>query len=145
MPIRSDNPPLFSCAIFKRAYLKHVTKKKYPDLKKYCAEHECAALAKNLMAVVENNALLHLLLNDKTVPVWNQSSQCLKIFYMSDSNRLSRYGFCVRLVVELREKALESLPELIEMVLQIVDRLSVTKMSESTKSHLQKKRNEADS
>lgn len=58
------------------------------------------------MMIVENNSLLNLLLNDKTVPIWAQNSQCLKLFYMSDSNKLSKYGFCVRLVVELKQKGI---------------------------------------
>jgi hypothetical protein len=61
---------------------------------------------------------------------------------MSDSNKLSKYGFCIRLVLELKEKTLERVPELLEMVINIVDKLSVAKMSETAKAHIQKRRGE---
>ena len=63
---------------------------------------------------------------------------------MSDNNKLSKYGFCVRLVLELKPRAVESVPALLEMVVGIVDRLAGVKMSESTRNHIVKRRGEVE-
>lgn len=52
---------------------------------------------------------------------------------MSDINKFSQYPYSVRFVVEIKQKQLDAIAELLEGLFVLVDRLSLIKMSDKCK------------
>lgn len=141
IPIASANRPIFAMAVLRRTYTKHITKKKYPDLKTLCREYQ-TALPPSLMVIAESKEFLNVVLNDKIVQLWSANHSMLKLFYMSDINKFSQYPYSVRMVLELKQKNAQALGDMLEGLILLVDRLSLVRMSDRSKENALQKRQE---
>lgn len=99
-------------AVLRRSYIKNITKKKYPDLKTLCREHQ-TSLPQNLMVIAENKEYLNVVLNDRILQLWSANHAMLKLFYMSDINKFSQYPYSVRMVLELKQKNAQALSDML--------------------------------
>ena len=118
-------------AIIRKKDIKTLTKKKYPDIKQLCKEYK--PLLNTNRNVPETHSILvekvehykYLLFGEADIQVWKEHGRSVKMVYMSDVNRYSRYPMTVRMVINLGRDVLP----LVQWLVGYVDRMSKIRMT----------------
>lgn len=74
--------------------------------------------------------------NEREVNVWREHGRSVKMVYMSDINKYSRYSMAVRMVINIGE----DLIPLLEWLFTFVDRMSKIRMSAGERREAKLKR-----
>lgn len=131
IPILNETPISLTMAIIRKKNIKLLTKKKYPDIKQLCKEYK--PILNTAYNVPETHSILvekvehakYLLYSEREVLLWKEHGRSVKMLYMSDVNRFSRYPMTVRMVINLGRDVLP----LVEWLITYVDRMSKIRMS----------------
>ena len=83
----------------------------------------------------------YFLYSEKETAVWMKHGKSVKLVYVSDVNKFSRYPMAARLVMNLNE---EDIPPMLEWMISFVDRLAKMKMSQGERKEALKKRETLD-
>lgn len=107
IPILNKMPLPLSLAIIRKKNVKLLTKKSYPDIKNLCKEYR--PIADSLYNVPNTHSILveklehvrYLLESEKEANTWKNHGKSVKMLYLSDVNKFSRYAMAVRMVINL--------------------------------------------
>ena len=131
IPILNENPISLTMAIINKKEIKKLTKKKYPDIKQLCKEYKPILNAAH--NVPETHSMLvekvehfkYFLHNEADIQLWKEHGKSVRMVYMSDVNRFSRYPMTVRMAMYLNSDVVP----MMQWLMSYVDRMSKTRMS----------------
>jgi hypothetical protein len=148
IPVNSENPVSLTAAIVRRQQIRSITKKDFPDVKQLCKEYkpilgdEQAAAKLNVPAshcilVERAEHVRHFLYSEKEAAVWRRHGRSVRLVYLSDVNKYSRYPMAVRMVLNLNA---DDVVPMLEWLIGFVDRVAKLRMTVGERKEALKKR-----
>lgn len=100
-------------------------------MKNLCKEYRPAV--ETVLNVPDSHSVLvehvdhvkHVLHSEREALLWKHHGRSVKMLYLSDINKFSRYSMAVRMVINLGD----DLPHLLEWLITFVDRMAKLKMT----------------
>ena len=149
IPLNNEYPLSLTAAIVRKKQIKSITKKSFPDIKQLCKEYrpkvdpnKGETIKFNVpdthsLLVEKSDHVRYFLYSEKETNIWMKHGKSVKMVYISDVNKFSRYPLAVRMVMNLNE---QDIPPMLEWLMSFIERMSKVKMSQGERKEALKKR-----